>query len=1085
MKGNLASSIGIFLFFLFGGYALAGEVLCDEPKNSGIDILPLEFVSTTPTPPIPSDIPIGDSESFTYTLENNLSLTIQVTASITGSPSGDAVIDAASTCLTSTTVGSGTCTLIVDIEPTTLGAASFTLSANYTLGGEQSCFEPVTAAISYTATSGSYAYMADGSGNNVVICPQGVGGSLGSVCETESGLMAFNNPTGIAIPATLFSGNNYAYISNQGANTVSQCQIDTSTGSFISCGDSGASNIFSAPTGITFYTPASTLFAYVMDSGSGNITQCTPNVSTGVLGSCTSAFTFEFLNPRGIQAQTFGNSYVYIVNTGSDNLIRCAVTSTGLLVNCFDSGVGAVFDGSISVAFNESTNWYAYVTDEDTDLVSQCTVNSATGVLGSCADSGATGLNSPYGIAFETIDTTPYGYVTNFGDDTVSVCTIDPGPGGTDGNLTCTNSSTQYSTEAADIAYQTFGGVDYMYIADITNHKISQCKVYDPTGQLYCIDSGVGTSAFQAPFALTFNENPFNSTVYAYVTDRTENKVMLCEVNQTTGQFTGCVNAGPLGFYLPFGINFATEIINGKYYAYISDTGYRAVFQCELDTDGSITGIVGGLCNCEDAARNLMSPPAFNEPQGVEYYLFSGTSDAFLYIGNSTTGTVFQCAISNGVSGTGAFTSCADSGAGAAFAAPVKSMIEQVGANLYVYVSNFTASNVTQCLVNTTTGAWSACVDLSTIGASLAVDFDTVSGTLYAYVSTVPVGGVSLTQCTVDMTDGTFSDCVSPYGNPTSIAFETPSGPGYTVAYVTQNGGSGVAACQIDDADGTVVGCSDSGTAFTFTDPTDIVFYTVTNGTFAYVVNAGNGKIYQCTWNATTGILSACVASTPTFSEPFSITFDTAGGNTYLYVTDYSASTVSRCAINATTGVIGSCTTTGALLDTPESLAFENSFAYVADAGTDSIVLCDVDGSGLLTDCADSGATNISTPSTIVFQADTQGSPVTHAYIVNNDASNSITYCDIDGGTGVLSTCVDSGVADFFDLPYGLVFQSLEGTLYAYVTNSATGAGAITHSVSQCTLDTDGAFASCADSGAGQTPFTNPLGINFFPSVTN
>ncbi len=1101
MKRNFTISAGVFLSFLFSGYSLAAETACDKPKYNLLT-LPLEFVSTTPTPPIPANLPLGETSTYIYSLVNNSPNIIRVDPSIIpqgGSPSGDVTIDASSTCSLSvdTTANGGTCTVVVDIEPTVLGAASYILSAVFEIGGDPSCFVPVTADISYTAIPGAYAYITNGSNDSVTYCVYGIAGAFSDCADSGATGGTFDAPAGIAIPSTTFTGFSYAYVANAGDNTVSQCLIDSSTGAFDSCGDSGASTAFDVPTGITFYTVVSalesyvsTLYSYIVDNGGANVTQCDVSTVNGALSSCSSATASAFDAPEGIAVEDFGGAtdYTYIVNNGAGTVTQCRTNGSGLLVNCFDSGLAPdfTFVDPVDIAFFESTDWYAYVTDSSANIVYQCTVDTASGQLLDCVTSEATGVNLPNGITFATVNSIDYAYVTDFGDNTLSVCTIDPGPGVTDGNLTCgTADSLRFSTAAVGLTRQVFNSVNYLYVTDQTNSKISQCKMYSPNGQIYCIDAGTGNSFFERPLSLVFNTNPGNATVYAYITDidTSVRDIFRCIPNSTTGQLGSCVNAGPLGFSQPFDLTFATAAINSNYYVYISDQDYGTVFQCELDTDGTITGTVGALCNCTDAAQNLVSVP-YSQISGVSYQAF--TDGPFVYVADEVDGQVYRCTVDAGVSGTGLFTACTDSGAGSAFTAPADIAFQAVTGTTYVYVTAQTASEVNKCTVNTTTGVFSACTDYVTPEDSLSITFDAASPPLYAYISTVPTtDGFTLNKCSLGAA-GAISSCVTPFGNPTSLAVNNPSvytGTG-SVGYITQLGGSGLAACLLVNADGTVGGCFDSGTGFLFSGPSDVIFGTYSAVTYAYIADA-DGHIYKCTWNSTSGVLSACAASSATFTNPDGIAFSEDG--THLYVTSEGANIVSECSMNSV-GVIGSCVTTGSIFETPADIVFGDTQAYITDQGNDSVIMCDINSSGLLTACVDSGATDILTPNGITLYEDTNS--VTHAYITNDTASggvaNSVTSCVVDGGTGLLSACTDSGVTDAFDLPYGIAFQAFDGTPFAYVTNSDdAGVDPLSNTVSKCEVDDDGVLSTCVDSGAGDADFDGPQGIAFFPSVTN
>jgi hypothetical protein len=98
---------------------------------------------------------------------------------------------------------------------------------------------------------------------------------------------------------------------------------------------------------------------------------------------------------------------------------------------------------------------------------------------------------------------------------------------------------------------------------------------------------------------------------------------------------------------------------------------------------------------------------------------------------------------------------------------------------------------------------------------------------------------------------------------------------------------------------------------------------------------------------------------------------------------------------------------------------------------------------------------------------------------VTNLGTNSVTFCLVNPLTGLVNpaTCVDSGVGASFAAPAGLKFEPFTGTSYAYVANAAPSVP-LSNTVSQCTLNADGSFNTCNDSGA--TLLDKPFGITFF-----
>lgn len=1072
-KNNTCLFISLFLISVPALAAKNTEKMVCIPKKELIETLPLDFQSDTPTPPIPSTIALGDLASYVFTLENNSPDTMAITASITGSPSGDAVLDLGSQCLSGTWAPSSTCTLTVNIDPTVLGAAAFELAANYTVSGDPSCFDDATVDINYNAVD-MFAYISNSQDNTVTVCNSTPTGSF-TDCVDSGVAATFDRPSGIAIPEVTFSGNKYAYVANSNGNTVSQCLINLVDGTFTDpCPDSGAGSIFSTPADMTFSSAGGSLYAYISNNTDNDVTKCTTNLTNGTLGTCGTA-SAPFSTPFGIATQAVAGlslDAAYITNQSAGTVTQCGVTGAdGQLVHCFDAGPGDVFSTPTNIAFFETADIYAYITDADhsgTGSVWQCLFSTSTGLLSGCATTGS-GFDHPVGISFETVASADYAYVTNFEANTIETCAVDSGTG----NLTSCASSSLLSTDVLiNITQQTFSSVNYLYVADAVQESILQCKIdttVTATGNIYCIDSGTAGLFSAPPSSVVFQE--VAGTTYGYVNEPDAGMVWQCTVNTTTGQFTGCVDSGPIGFENPYITVLGT--VNSVLYAYISDVDFDLVWQCVVDP------VTGALCDCVDAAKNLLTP--LSNPIGVSFQTFAGTD--YLYVGQLSPGAVLQCTLD---SSTGLFTSCIDSGAGT-LDQPTAFTFEQVDTNLFVYIpTNDNAALppiITQCLVNTTTGLFSACTPNNFANAQAGIAFDSAGSSDYAYVTTGDTATFGeILRCTVG-SDGGLSSCISPFGEPDSIALILLTG-GSTLAYVAEAGGSGILACEVNDGTGLLSACVDAGTGFSFPYPEAIVIEAIGATTFAYITDQVLNSVTQCTPDLVTGILDSCVDSGAgaIFTEPGAITFDLVETTLYAYVVNVADDTVTQCTVDEITGLFSSCRNTGTSFAFPLGISFNGSKAYVASGDLNEIVTCDQNSGGFLVNCVASGSdpSTFDTPSGVAHFTDDGGDD--HLYVTNSEdvgasPANTVAYCLIDPITGLLSGCTDSGLGQIFQSPAGIVFQSFGGTPFAYIANAAT-ASLPGNSVSRCTLNADGTLNACVDSGAGAI-FTNPISVEF------
>ncbi len=1043
------------------------------PKKDSIEQLPLEFQSNIPVPPIPANISIGNLASYDFTLVNNSPDTIGITASITGSPIGDATVDSGSQCLSGTWAPAATCTLTVDIDPTVTGAATYVLSANYTVSGDPSCFNDVTVDIDYNAID-AFVYVSNSQGDSVTVC-KNTGPSGFTDCGDAGATSTFDGPGGIRVPVETFSGDKYAYVTSFGTNTVSQCLIDLTDGTFADpCVDSGAGTIFSLPADIAFNAASSTLYAYITNSGGFDVIKCVTDLSDGTLGTCGTA-SAPFDSPFGIAHQTVTGLSVeaaYITNQDAGTVTQCAITGeSGQLVHCFDSGPGDIFTTPTNITFFETADIYAYITDFDylsAGAVWQCLFSPSNGLLSACATTGS-GFDHPLGISFETVNSVDYAYVTNALTNTVETCDVDSGSG----NLTSCASSSLLSTDILiDITQQSFSGSDYLYVADAVQESILQCKIDSTTietANIYCIDSGTAGVFSNPPSSVTFQV--VNGTTYGYVNEPESGIVWQCTVNTSTGQFTGCVDSGPIGFEAPYVTTLGT--VNSVLYAYVSDVDFDTVWQCEVDA------VTGALCDCTNAAQNIGDP--LDSPIGVSFQTFAGTS--YVYVGELVNGDIQKCTLN---ATTGLFTACVDSGA-SALNQPAAFEFKTINSNLYIYIPNLDPTVMTpfltKCLVNTTTGQFSACSDNDFDSGQAGIAFQAVDGTNYAYVT---VGDSTtfgeILRCVVG-SDGSLSTCVSPFGEPNSIALQLLTG-GSTVAYVAQAGGSGILECQVNNSNGSITSCADAGTRFSFSSPVEIMLETIGSTTFAYISDSVLNTVTQCIPNLTTGALASCVDSGAgaIFTQPAGVTFDLVDSGFFAYVVDEAGDTVTQCIADEITGLFSACETTGTFFVDPLGITFNDNKVYIAESTQAEVTTCDQRSDGFLINCINSGPdpSVFARPTGVGVFNDADGDE--HLYVSNSlnvggPPDSTVAYCLVDPTTGLLSACADSGLGQIFASPAGLAFQAFDGTFFLYITNSDT-VETPNNSVSRCTLNADGTLNACVDSGAGMI-FNNPVGIAF------
>lgn len=272
--------------------------------------------------------------------------------------------------------------------------------------------------------------------------------------------------------------------------------------------------------------------------------------------------------------------------------------------------------------------------------------------------------------------------------------------------------------------------------------------------------------------------------------------------------------------------------------------------------------------------------------------------------------------------------------------------------------------------------------------------------------------GNSISVCQANPATGRLTNCaatVTGLNGPEGVGFN-PAGTFFYIANIT---GNSVTVCQVNSSTGALSNCVDSGgTGFNLPDavafsPDGSIFYT----------SNGAGSVSACLVNANTGLLSACTNnSSATFSLPADMAINSAG--TLAYVVNRANNTTSVC--NVSGQVVNSCNAaSGSLINAPEGITLSplGLKAYIANAGNNEIVVCNVlqDGTGLLDSCA---VTNGAFRGTGNMGINSTGSV---AYVPNEDV-NAVFMCQIDPGTGALSSCSDS-LGTGFSGPSGVVLH--------------------------------------------------------------
>ncbi|WP_058478734.1 hypothetical protein [Legionella steigerwaltii] len=281
-------------------------------------------------------------------------------------------------------------------------------------------------------------------------------------------------------------------------------------------------------------------FAYITDL-SANLWQCPMNATGGFSGTCTSLTNTPSLFPTtGATLDTFsGTTYAYI-GTENNPLWQCPIdpTTGGFSGTCTNLTNSPSFFDAFAPSFHTFSGvTYAYVGDL-TNTLWQCPIDATTGGFSSSctALTNTPAFNAIRFLTFQTFSGITYAYLS----DTTSKIWQCPmnATGGFSGTCTALTNPTSPFNSTVNVAFYTFSGTTYAYIADNTS-TLWQCPMNASGGFSAPCTALTNSPAF---LDIIFNSfYTFSGTTYAYIGDATQT-LWQCPMNATTGGFAGPCN---------------------------------------------------------------------------------------------------------------------------------------------------------------------------------------------------------------------------------------------------------------------------------------------------------------------------------------------------------------------------------------------------------------------------------------------------------------------------------------------------------------------------------------------------------------
>lgn len=463
--------------------------------------------------------------------------------------------------------------------------------------------------------SGRYAYVANNGSNTVSQYKIGTDGALSPILSNAT-VGTDQYPVSVAVHPS----GKYAYVANQ-FGTVSQYTVNND-GSLTALSPTSVA-AGQLPTSVA--VDPSGKYAYVTNSGDNTVSQYT----IGADGSLTPMSSATVVTGSGPYAITVASSgkYAFVVNHNSGNtgsVSEYAIGSDGSLT-ALASSAEPTGTGPVSITVDPTAH-YAYVPNKDGNNISQYAIGSGGLLTALAAPTVAAGAG-PTAVVIDP--TGKYAYAVNTSGNTVSQYKI-----GSDGSLSVLTPSTAAAYAAPDgiVISQGIAAVQpvakYAYVVNSKDNSVSQFTI---NGDGTLKDNGSTSTGTASQDAVTVSP----SGRYAYV------------VGSANGSSVGTVlefdvagdgTLSPIANHTSITAGANPECVAvdpaGRY-AYVTNNNDGTVSQYTIGADGSLAAIAGK----ETVAAGASNPVCIAVDPSGRYAYVTGSA------GTANTGTVSQFAV--------------------------------------------------------------------------------------------------------------------------------------------------------------------------------------------------------------------------------------------------------------------------------------------------------------------------------------------------------------------------------------------------------------------------------------------------------
>ena len=309
-----------------------------------------------------------------------------------------------------------------------------------------------------------------------------------------------------------------------------------------------------------------------------------------VLGS--SVVLFAGAGVAGYASNAGDPTYVYVTNTGADDLTRCQLNDKGGLEQCSRKLSSKHFNRPTDISFQTVADGttYLYVVDSMSSQLSRCEVGEGDSINNCVKGFSGGSFEKPTGFVFhKAADDNTYVYVTNVASSDLTRCKLDKDGGIGDCNKDIIHDSGKLFYFPRDTVFRTAAdGTTYSYSPNQLDEDLTRCEL-GKHGQLSNCSKGFSNGSFDEPIALHFHT--IDDKTYLYVTNSLGNNITRCEFT-ASGGLKNCASGVSDGtYYSPQGIA-VHKMADGTTYMYITNTRANDLTRCEIENNGDLTHCV-------------------------------------------------------------------------------------------------------------------------------------------------------------------------------------------------------------------------------------------------------------------------------------------------------------------------------------------------------------------------------------------------------------------------------------------------------------------------------------------------------------